>query len=65
MIVARGLKFPNQDRQAQASHEGERKFDAIVGMKLNFREQITGGDAQESSRRECKRDAQYGAGLGS
>ena len=65
MIVASGLKFPNQDRQTQTSHEGQRKFDAIMGMKLYFREEIAGSDAKKSPRSKRKRDAQYGAGLGS
>ena len=32
---------------AQARQQGKRELDAVMGMKLQFRQQVSAGDAQE------------------
>ena len=56
MLVAGFLfvsfKCLERDGNRKAQHQGDGKLEAVVGMKLEFREQVAAGDAQERSRTE-------------
>ena len=55
MIVAGVFDLANERGQSKADDQSDRKFDAIVRVKLKFREQVAGGDAHKRSCREGER----------
>lgn len=63
VIVAGGFKLPDQDCEPQSRQQREGKFDAIMRVKLDLRQQIAGGDAEESARRERQRGPKENASV--
>ena len=45
----------DEHRHAQAKHKGERQFERIVRMKLEFRQQIAARDAEEGAGAKSQR----------
>ena len=57
-IMSVVFQAANQNGQGHSGKERKRQFAPIMGVELKFRQQIAGGDAQESSRRESERSAE-------
>ena len=49
----------------QSRQQGDRQLEAVVEMKLQFRQEVSAGDAKKCSRAECQRTAeQNSVGIG-
>ncbi len=47
MIVTTSLELTDECRQSQPGKQREGKLESVVGMELDFRQEVAGGNAQK------------------
>ena len=58
IFVTRDFKTADQDGHAQTRQQCEGKFEAVMGVKLQFRQQVATGDAKEIAGAKRERAAE-------
>ena len=58
MVVAGGLQLPNENGNAQTSRQCHGKSKAIMRVELQFRQQVSAGNAEKGARTKCQSAAE-------